>query len=79
MPCMRDKHCFLDVASINQSDETLKERGIYGLGGFLKASKELRIMWSPPYLSRHLNYPGTSLLSQPLVRFVSGILGNLKT
>ncbi|CAK9034903.1 Putative serine/threonine-protein kinase [Durusdinium trenchii] len=52
MPCMRDKHCFLDVASINQSDETLKERGIYGLGGFLKASKELRIMWSPPYLSR---------------------------
>eukprot|EP00913_Durusdinium_trenchii_P035877 g33573.t1 len=25
---------------------------IYGLGGFLKTSKELRILWSPPYFSR---------------------------
>eukprot|EP00913_Durusdinium_trenchii_P027549 g25839.t1 len=44
--------CFLDVACIHQADDHLKERGIYGLGGFLKASKELRILWSPPYLSR---------------------------
>ena len=28
------------------------ERGIYGLGGFLKVAKELRVLWSPPYLSR---------------------------
>ncbi|CAE7807455.1 unnamed protein product [Symbiodinium sp. CCMP2592] len=38
--------------SIHQTDPTLMERGIYGLGGFLKVSKELRVLWSPPYLSR---------------------------
>ncbi|CAE7357592.1 unnamed protein product, partial [Symbiodinium pilosum] len=30
----------------------MMERGVYGLAGFLKASKELRILWSEPYLSR---------------------------
>eukprot|EP00913_Durusdinium_trenchii_P015773 g14823.t1 len=30
----------------------LMERGIYGLGGFLSVSKELRVLWSSPYLSR---------------------------
>lgn len=44
--------CFLDVVSINQVDPDLMDRGIYGLGGFLAASSELRILWSPPYLSR---------------------------
>ena len=44
--------CFLDVVSINQVDPELMDRGIYGLGGFLAASSELRILWSPPYLSR---------------------------
>jgi len=52
MPCTKPYFAFLDVASINQADEELKERGIYGIGGFLKASKELRILWSRPYLSR---------------------------
>lgn len=28
------------------------ERGIYGLGGFLSVAKELRVLWSTPYLSR---------------------------
>ena len=37
-------HWFLDAKVMDQ--------GIYGLGGFLKASKELRILWSPPYFSR---------------------------
>ncbi|CAE7942038.1 clpC [Symbiodinium necroappetens] len=46
------KLCFLDVASINQADNNMKERGIFGLGGFLKVSQELRILWSRPYLSR---------------------------
>jgi len=54
MPCTKPYFAFLDVASINQADEELKERGIYGIGGFLKASKELRILWSRPYLSRLL-------------------------
>ena len=26
--------------------------GIYGIGGFLAVSRELRVLWSPPYLSR---------------------------
>jgi len=46
------KDCFLDIVSINQVDEDLMERGIYGLGGCLAVSKELRILWSKPYLSR---------------------------
>lgn len=44
--------CFLDVACIHQTDHELMERGVYGLGAFLKRSKELRILWSPPYLTR---------------------------
>ena len=44
--------CFLDVVSIHQTDAGLMERGIYGLGGFLKVAKELRVLWSRPYLSR---------------------------
>ena len=26
--------------------------GIYGIGGFLAVSRELRVLWSPPYMSR---------------------------
>eukprot|EP00438_Fugacium_kawagutii_P029407 Skav223388 [mRNA] locus=scaffold2634:402611:404898:- [translate_table: standard] len=44
--------CFLDVACIHQTDKELMTRGIYGLGGFLRQSEELRVLWSPPYLSR---------------------------
>lgn len=44
--------CFLDVACISQVDEDLKKRGVYGLGGFLSVTKELRILWGPSYLSR---------------------------
>ncbi|CAE7835492.1 ran [Symbiodinium sp. CCMP2592] len=44
--------CFLDVVSIHQVDKELMERGIYGLGGFLRVSRELRVLWSAPYLSR---------------------------
>lgn len=56
MPLAKQRFAFVDVASIHQVDEDMKERGIYGLGGFLKASKELRILWSPPYLTRQLNF-----------------------
>ncbi|CAE7477754.1 unnamed protein product [Symbiodinium sp. CCMP2456] len=44
--------CFLDVVSIHQTDRALKMRGVYGLGGFLKVSEEMRVLWSPPYLTR---------------------------
>ena len=53
LPDSRPQSCFLDVVSINQANEEKMLQGIYGLGGFLKASRELRILWSPPYLSRH--------------------------
>jgi len=43
--------CFLDVASIHQTDQRLMERGVYGIGGFLRISRELRVLWSTPYLS----------------------------
>ena len=49
--CMSPK-CFLDVVSIHQTDEDVKQRGVYGLGGFLSVSKEMRVLWSPPYLTR---------------------------
>ena len=47
----RSDVCFMDVASIHQSDTDLMERGIYGIGGFLNISSELRVLWSAPYLS----------------------------
>lgn len=45
------QHAFLDGVCINQADNELKERGIYGIGGFLSVSQELRVLWSAPYLS----------------------------
>ena len=51
-PLVWDAVCFLDAVSIHQTDAALMERGVYGLGGFLKVSKELRVLWSRPYLSR---------------------------
>lgn len=51
------------VVSIHQTDAVLMERGIYGLGGFLKVAKELRVLWSPPYLSR---------LPRPQIRDLTG-------
>ncbi|CAE7614654.1 unnamed protein product, partial [Symbiodinium sp. CCMP2456] len=47
-----NQSCFLDVVSINQGDLGMMRQGIYGLGGFLSASKELRILYSAPYLTR---------------------------
>ena len=48
----RTPGCFYDVACVNQGDPEQRERGIYGIGGFLAITKQLRILWSPPYLSR---------------------------
>lgn len=36
----------------DHQDPAQRERGIYGIGGFLAVTKEMRILWSPPYLSR---------------------------
>ncbi|CAE7250004.1 unnamed protein product, partial [Symbiodinium sp. KB8] len=50
--CGRETTCFIDVASINQADPVLMERGVYGIGGFLQVSGELQVLWSGAYLSR---------------------------
>jgi len=50
--CVRSDLSFFDVASIDQSDRLLMERGIYGIAGFLSISQELRILWSGPHFSR---------------------------
>ncbi|CAE7040204.1 amt-3 [Symbiodinium natans] len=51
VPC-RSPVCFVDVACIHQEDPALMLRGVHGIGGFLAVTRELRVLWSPPYLSR---------------------------
>lgn len=48
---LRSQLCFLDMTSIHQSDLKLLERGIYSIGGFLSVSKELRVLYTPPYFT----------------------------
>eukprot|EP00438_Fugacium_kawagutii_P028273 Skav234031 [mRNA] locus=scaffold1723:152454:153926:+ [translate_table: standard] len=43
--------CFFDVACIHQGQSEMFERGIYGIGGFLTVSKELRVLYTSQYLS----------------------------
>ena len=43
--------CFLDVACIHQGRRDMLERGVYSIGGCLAVSKELRVLYSPQYLS----------------------------
>ena len=50
--CKPNDMCFIDAACVHQTDPNLMKRGIHGIGGFLLVSKELRIIWSPVYLTR---------------------------
>ena len=50
--CRARDMSFVDVACIHQADEALMRQGIRSIGGFLSVSPELRILWSPVYLSR---------------------------
>ena len=50
----KQKMCFFDLVSINQTDEDMMNLGIYGLAAFLSVSQELHVLWSPPYFSRFL-------------------------
>ncbi|CAE7854402.1 unnamed protein product, partial [Symbiodinium necroappetens] len=50
----RSEACFLDMISINQVDKELMQKGIFGIGGFLQVTKEMVVLWSPPYFSRLL-------------------------
>ncbi|CAJ1356927.1 unnamed protein product [Effrenium voratum] len=52
LPRRGSDNVFFDLACINQTNTELKEKGIYGIAGWLSVTDELRILWSPPYLSR---------------------------
>ncbi|CAE7217345.1 Calmodulin [Symbiodinium sp. CCMP2592] len=52
VPERRPRTAFVDMLCINQEDKEQRQRGIDGISGFLKVSRELRILWSVPYLSR---------------------------
>ena len=71
--CWSSPICFLDVVSIHQTDTELMERGVYGLGGFLKMSKELRasFFWLSPGSYSHLFKYGIQRYVT-LLRFVFG-------
>ena len=43
---------FLGKLCISQTDPAKKEQGILGLGGFLRVSQRLVVLWSPRYFSR---------------------------
>eukprot|EP00438_Fugacium_kawagutii_P001395 Skav209313 [mRNA] locus=scaffold994:492784:495269:+ [translate_table: standard] len=51
LPSKCDK-CFLDFACIDQSEPCRMQHGIMSIPTFLAASDELRVLWSPPLLSR---------------------------
>lgn len=48
---LKTQVCFLDVACIHQGRDDMFERGLYTIGGCLTAAKELRVLYSPEYLS----------------------------
>ena len=50
--CHGSDTCFLDYVCIHQSDKRMMQQGIRSIGAFLAASRELRVLWSPPYLTR---------------------------
>jgi hypothetical protein len=45
-------YVFLDKLCIHQTDEKLKTDGIRGIGGILKYSQQMVVLWSPQYFSR---------------------------
>lgn len=45
-------YTFLDKLCIHQTDERLKTEGILGIGGILKSSEQMVVLWSPRYFQR---------------------------
>ena len=55
--CINPMGCSIGIH--HQADAKLMARGIYGIGGILSVSEELRVLWSAPYLSRPLVWCST--------------------
>ena len=43
---------FLDIACIDQEDENRKFESVVSMGGVLKRSKSMMVLWSPTYVRR---------------------------
>eukprot|EP00438_Fugacium_kawagutii_P007132 Skav214882 [mRNA] locus=scaffold1430:168465:179881:- [translate_table: standard] len=52
LPFSKSDTCFLDCSCIHQTDQRKMQQGIMSISAFLAASDELRVLWSPPLLSR---------------------------
>eukprot|EP00928_Gymnodinium_smaydae_P034021 TRINITY_DN24200_c0_g1_i1.p1 TRINITY_DN24200_c0_g1~~TRINITY_DN24200_c0_g1_i1.p1 ORF type:complete len:592 (+),score=22.66 TRINITY_DN24200_c0_g1_i1:62-1837(+) len=52
LPCISQGNCFVDRCCIHQADDQKKALGIQQLGGFLRNSRRLVILWQPEYFSR---------------------------
>ena len=51
-PPIKPRKVFVDVACISQYDPVLKKEGIVSIGGFLKKSKRLLVMWDETVMTR---------------------------
>lgn len=49
---VRDPIVFFDAVCINQVNERIKMEGVYSLGGFIRNSEEMVVLWSPSYFRR---------------------------
>jgi len=74
---------FLDKVCIHQTDLEKKQKGIDGLGGFLKRSKNVLVLWDASYFTRlwctlemaaALNLSGSRIIFKPVLRGYSLVL-----
>jgi len=52
VPGLAQSTCFLDKCCIHQTDQEKKMQGIQQLGGFLRSSHRMVILWQPEYFTR---------------------------
>ena len=52
---------FLDRACVMQSDEALKAEAVVSMGGILKSSKSMLVLWDRTYVTLGLLWAGIGL------------------